>query len=275
MQQARPTIHTWACTYKKTHHKPHLMLTVSVQWEKKDSKTKANKFIQKGMCERLAATCKALPQSKWIWKLQSQRMKPNSECLHKNSIRVVFSDVSEAVKDERGKICLVIHMHKSGQAQQSHAFVLEGSGNNLPVTVTSTDAELVPILLVASQTYVPAMSKVTGPLKISTLSRSSAELGREPFKLKRQKARQLMNRVYLDVNLLNVLTKHLCRIQRHVFTYYLHWNKEMGGLASARQVSWTFSLFKYQFPSKPSIITSGSSVEKEWKSALLYPITIL
>lgn len=36
-----------------------------------------------------------------------------------------------------------------------------------------------------------------------------------------------------------------------------------GGLASARQVSWTSWRFRYQFPSKPSIVTSGSSARKK------------
>lgn len=49
-------------------------------------------------------------------------------------------------------------------------------------------------------------------------------------------------------------------------TYNLHWNVEMAGFASAKQVSWTFSRFIYQFPSKPSMLTSGSSVNNRDKT---------
>lgn len=45
----------------------------------------------------------------------------------------------------------------------------------------STDADRVPMLLVASHTYVPCTSYVSGPLKMRTLSLISALLGIEPL----------------------------------------------------------------------------------------------
>lgn len=157
-----------------------------MQWEKYDSKTKANRLIQKGMCERLAATCKVLPHSKRIQKHLGAKERNTTVSVY---TRIAWKCIQWCFRGSQGwkrKNLSVIHMHKSRQAQQSRAFVSEGSGS-LPVTVTSTDAEPVPILFVASHTYMPAMSYVTGPLKISTSSRSSAELGREPFKLERKK----------------------------------------------------------------------------------------
>lgn len=45
----------------------------------------------------------------------------------------------------------------------------------------STDADRVPMLLVASHAYVPCTSYVSGPLKMRTLSLISALLGIEPL----------------------------------------------------------------------------------------------
>lgn len=50
--------------------------------------------------------------------------------------------------------------------------------------LTSTMPVRVPMPLVASHTYVPARSKVTGPLKNSVLFLISTLEGREPFKLR-------------------------------------------------------------------------------------------
>lgn len=52
---------------------------------------------------------------------------------------------------------------------------------NLPMMLTSTEADRVPMLLVASHTYVPCKSYVSGPLKMRTLSLISALLGIEPL----------------------------------------------------------------------------------------------
>lgn len=52
---------------------------------------------------------------------------------------------------------------------------------------TSTMPVRVPMPLVASHTYVPARSKVTGPLKNSVLFLISTLEGREPFRLRRKK----------------------------------------------------------------------------------------
>lgn len=55
------------------------------------------------------------------------------------------------------------------------------TGKNPPMTLTSTEAERVPMLLVASHTYVPCKSYVSGPLKMRTLSLISVLLGIEPL----------------------------------------------------------------------------------------------
>lgn len=52
---------------------------------------------------------------------------------------------------------------------------------NVPIMLTSTEPDLVPMLLVASHTYVPCTSYVTGPLNVRTLSLISALLGMEPL----------------------------------------------------------------------------------------------
>lgn len=57
----------------------------------------------------------------------------------------------------------------------------------LPMTLISTDADRVPMLLVASHAYVPCTSYVSGPLKMRTLSLISALLGIEPLILIQKK----------------------------------------------------------------------------------------
>lgn len=42
-------------------------------------------------------------------------------------------------------------------------------------------------------------------------------------------------------------------------TYVLQWYSVAGGLASALHVSFTSIRCRYQFPSNPSMVTSGSS----------------
>lgn len=57
------------------------------------------------------------------------------------------------------------------------------SSLNIPVTLTSTRPERVPMLLVASHMYVPLKSFVTGPLKSRVLFLISTFWGSEPFNL--------------------------------------------------------------------------------------------
>lgn len=54
----------------------------------------------------------------------------------------------------------------------------------------------------------------------------------------------------------------LCVVFGFSDTHSFHWKMVTGGLASARHVSCTSWRFRYQFPSKPSIFTSGSSARK-------------
>lgn len=71
------------------------------------------------------------------------------------------------------------------RAFRSERIIKKEISLDLPVMFTSTMPVRVPMPLVASHTYVPARSKVTGPLKNSVLFRISTLVGREPFKLRR------------------------------------------------------------------------------------------
>lgn len=46
-------------------------------------------------------------------------------------------------------------------------------------------------------------------------------------------------------------------------TYVVQWYSVAGGLASALHLSFTSIRCRYQFPSNPSMVTSGSSVGQE------------
>lgn len=77
----------------------------------------------------------------------------------------------------------LVELSKHQQRMTLYAILLmeEKSEKILPMMLISTDADRVPMLLVASHTYVPCMSYVSGPLKMRTLSLISALLGIEPL----------------------------------------------------------------------------------------------
>lgn len=71
---------------------------------------------------------------------------------------------------------------------------------HIPVTLTSTRPEAVPMLLVASQMYVPLMSYVTGPLKRRVLFRISTFLGSDPFNLSVKRDRGVRHKATQNID---------------------------------------------------------------------------
>lgn len=79
------------------------------------------------------------------------------------------------MRDCTGSVCGVIYVINAA------CRFINDDRKNPPMTLTSTEAERVPMLLVASHTYVPCKSYVSGPLKMRMLSLISALLGIEPL----------------------------------------------------------------------------------------------